>query len=114
MTPRVALTLALVFHELTTNAVEVRRAVGAGGPDRGELAHRARAPRSRRCCGSNGASAAGRRSTAPARRGFGSRFIEGSVAAELQGMARLHFDAAGLRCTMEIPHEVAMPVDGSE
>ena len=39
----------------------------------------------------------------PARRGFGSRFIEGSVAAELQGVAKLQFDPTGLRCTMEIP-----------
>jgi two-component sensor histidine kinase len=41
----------------------------------------------------------------PERRGFGSRFIEGSVAAELQGIARLAFEPAGLVCTMEIPFD---------
>ena len=36
---------------------------------------------------------------------FGSRFIEGSVASELQGKARLDYDPAGVVCTMEIPLE---------
>jgi hypothetical protein len=44
---------------------------------------------------------------APERRGFGSRFIEGSVAAELQGIARLAFEPAGLVCTMEIPFDAS-------
>jgi two-component sensor histidine kinase len=39
----------------------------------------------------------------PENRGFGSRFIESSVASELRGTARLDFDAAGLCCTMRIP-----------
>jgi two-component sensor histidine kinase len=44
----------------------------------------------------------------PSRLGFGSRFIEGSVAAELQGTARLDFHATGLCCTMDIPIESAI------
>ena len=43
----------------------------------------------------------------PERRGFGSRFIEGSVAAELQGTAKLAFERSGLVCTMEIPFDAA-------
>ena len=35
--------------------------------------------------------------TVPKRQGFGTRFIEGSVASELQGKARLDYDPAGLR-----------------
>ena len=91
MTPRVALTLALALHELTTNAAKY----GALSVPAGRIEVRwqiERRPSQRRCCGSNGASAAARRSTAPARQGFGTRFIEGSVASELQGTAQ-----AGLR-----------------
>ena len=40
---------------------------------------------------------------APTRQGFGSRFIEGSIATELRGTVRLAFDAAGLGCTMTVP-----------
>ena len=66
--------------------LEIRRAVGAGGPDRGALAGRAaafaaadavdRVARARRAAGGS-----------PERQGFGTRFIEGSVASELQGKA---------------------------
>jgi two-component sensor histidine kinase len=45
----------------------------------------------------------------PERQGFGTRFIEGSVASELQGAARLDFDPAGLVCTMEIPLDAVTP-----
>jgi two-component sensor histidine kinase len=47
--------------------------------------------------------------TVPARQGFGTRFIEGSVASELQGKARLDYDPAGLICTMDIPLELIAP-----
>ena len=43
VTPRVALTLALGLHELTTNADQIRRAVGAGRAHRRALAGRATA-----------------------------------------------------------------------
>ena len=111
VTPRMALTLAMVFHELTTNAVkygslsapagkvEVRWRVVPGPPPLLSIEWR-----------EHGGPAV----AAPTRRGFGSRFIEGSVAAELQGTARLIFDAAGLRCTMDVPHEVAVSVVESE
>ena len=96
VTPRVALTLAMVFHELTTNAVKYgalsavpgrvevnwRPVQGTSQPPLLWIEWRERE---------------GPPVTAPARRGFGSRFIEGSVSVELQGAARLHFDPAGLR-----------------
>ena len=109
VTPRVALTLAMVLHELTTNAVKYGSLSALAG--RVEVTWRI----------VRGASQApllwlewrerdGPPVAEPKRRGFGSRFIEGSVAAELQGTARMHFDAAGLRCTMEVPHEIAVAV----
>ena len=51
---------------------------------------------------------------APERRGFGTRFIEGSVASELKGNAKLDYDPAGLVCTMEIPLDAVVPdIDGN-
>jgi two-component sensor histidine kinase len=47
--------------------------------------------------------------TPPDRQGFGTRFIEGSVATELRGKARLSYDPAGLVCTMDIPLAAATP-----
>jgi two-component sensor histidine kinase len=43
----------------------------------------------------------------PQRRGFGSRLIESGVAAELGGTARLAYDAAGVRCEMIMPLDMA-------
>jgi two-component sensor histidine kinase len=51
----------------------------------------------------------GPRVAAPHRQGFGSRFIEGSVASELQGKVKLDYDPAGLVCTMKIPLDVVTP-----
>lgn len=100
VTPRVALTLALAMHELSTNAAKY----GALSVPEGRIAirwhvQRGTAPILRIEWRERG----GPEVRAPSKLGFGSRFIEGSVAAELQGKARLDFDAAGLRCTMEIP-----------
>ena len=36
-------------------------------------------------------------------RGFGSKLIEGSIAAELGGSARLAFERSGVRCEIVIP-----------
>jgi two-component sensor histidine kinase len=46
---------------------------------------------------------------APARYGFGSRFIVHSIASELKGHTKLDYDEDGLRCTIEIPLHAAMP-----
>ncbi len=109
--PRVALSLAMVFHELTTNAVKYgalsapagqveviwRTVPGAGQQPQLSIEWHERG---------------GPAVAVPTRQGFGSRFIEGSVAAELRGIARLHFDAEGLRCTIDVPLESAIAVPG--
>jgi PAS domain S-box-containing protein len=104
VTPRIALTLALAMHELSTNAskygalsvsggrIEIRWQVLRGTPPVLRIEWRER----------DGPSV-----QEPERRGFGTRFIEGSVAAELQGKAVLSFEPKGLRCTMDIPFEPA-------
>ena len=94
--PRAVLTLAMAFHELTTNAAKYGALASPGG--RIEIGwHRiaAAGEAAGRNCGSTGSRQAGRRSSSPTRRGFGSRMIEGSIAAELGGSARMMFDAGG-------------------
>ncbi len=113
VTPRVALTLAMVLHELTTNAVKYGSLSAPAG--RVEVTWRiVRAPSQPPLLWLEWRESNGPPVAEPKRRGFGSRFIEGSVAAELQGAARLHFDASGLRCTMEVPHEAAVAVPDEE
>jgi PAS domain S-box-containing protein len=104
--PRAALTLALVLHELTTNAgkygalsvangrVTVRWQIQKGSPQ--ELLVLEWQEHD------------GPQVSAPTRQGFGSRFIESSIASELRGTARLDFDAAGLHCTITLPLARAM------
>jgi two-component sensor histidine kinase len=106
--PRAALTLALALHELTTNAakygslsvpngrVTVRWKID-DGPTQQFLALE--------WCEHDGPPVA-----VPTRQGFGTRFIEGSIASELRGTARLSFDVAGLCCTMAIPLATATAV----
>ncbi|MBM3527836.1 MAG: PAS domain S-box protein [Alphaproteobacteria bacterium] len=100
--PRIALTLALALHELTTNAAKY----GALSNPAGRIAIRWRVrdgdlPTRRLWI--EWSEQGGPEVSAPRHQGFGTRFIVGSVSAELQGTARLDFAAEGLRCTMEIP-----------
>jgi PAS domain S-box-containing protein len=113
VTPRVALTLAMVLHELTTNAAKYGSlSVPAGRVDlHWRIVH---APSQQPILWLEWRESGGPQVSPPERQGFGSRFIEGSIGSELQGTARLSFDPAGLRCTMEIPHEVALTVADSE
>jgi two-component sensor histidine kinase len=43
----------------------------------------------------------------PQQRGFGTKLIEGGIAAELGGTATLAFSPDGLRCAIDIPFEAA-------
>ncbi|EIZ86854.1 signal transduction histidine kinase, partial [Methylobacterium sp. GXF4] len=43
------------------------------------------------------------RRTPPARVGFGTRLISGGVRRELDGIVDLAFEAAGLRCYLDVP-----------
>jgi PAS domain S-box-containing protein len=100
--PRAALTLALVIHELTTNAVKY----GALSVPGGRIEAKWRVVRPSGLPPSlkfEWIERGGPAVPAPERRGFGSRFIESSVASELKGKAVLSFDPGGIRCTMEFP-----------
>jgi two-component sensor histidine kinase len=108
VTPRVALTLAMALHELTTNATKYGAlSVPAGRIDIGwRIERQAGQPALLRI---EWRERNGPPVVTPKRQGFGTRFIEGSVASELQGKAMLDYDRAGLRCTMDIPLENATP-----
>lgn len=103
LTPRMALTLGMVFHELATNAAKH----GALSVPQGrvDVAWSATRP-------PDGAPAflrlTWRESDGPTvpprtRRGFGSRLIEGSVASELSGKVTLDLPPQGLSCELVVP-----------
>ena len=106
--PRVALTLALGLHELTTNASKY----GALSLPAGRIEVRwrvERPPSEAAMLWIEWRERGGPPVAVPERQGFGTRFIEGSVASELQGAARLDFAPTGLICTMEIPLDSVTP-----
>jgi PAS domain S-box-containing protein len=108
VTPRVALTLALGLHELTTNATKY----GALSVPEGSIEVRWRIERPERAppmLAFEWRERGGPAVSVPERKGFGTRFIVGSVASELRGKAQLDFDAAGLVCTIQIPLEHVVP-----
>jgi PAS domain S-box-containing protein len=101
--PRAVLTLAMAFHELTTNAAKYGALSIPGG--RIEIDwHSFRreddgCPLLRIVWAEQG----GPPVSGPRERGFGSKLIEGSIAAELGGCASLTFEPTGLRCEIDIP-----------
>ena len=112
--PRAVLTLAMAFHELTTNAAKYGALSVPGGhmeicwqPVPAEAGGRAQLR-------IDWIERDGPPVAAPQRRGFGSKLIEGSIAAELGGSVRLVFEPAGLRCEIVIPLEAATIRDASE
>jgi PAS domain S-box-containing protein len=95
--PRAALSLALVLHELATNAAKY----GALSVPAGKivLSWQMKAD----LLVFDWREQGGPPVSKPEQRGFGTRFIEGSVASELNGKAQLDFEPGGLRCTIELP-----------
>ena len=98
VTPRLAICLALTFHELATNAVKYGALSTPDGSVRIQWSVAGR--------GDEAALALEWRETngpevhAPARRGFGTRLIERSLSAEPGGAAELVFDREGLVCRL--------------
>jgi PAS domain S-box-containing protein len=101
LAPQAALMLAMIFHELATNAAKYG---SLSAPDgrlalSWKIATGADSPRLRIEWQESG----GPQVSEPARRGFGSKLVERGITQELKGSAEMTFDPAGLRCTMEIP-----------
>ena len=95
--PGAALTMALVFHELATNAVKY----GALSVEKGRvnLTWKLDAPDERLRL--EWVETRGPRVAPPTHRGFGSRLIERGLKGELRGHAELNFKPGGLVCVME-------------
>ncbi|HXL68977.1 MAG TPA: HWE histidine kinase domain-containing protein [Xanthobacteraceae bacterium] len=101
LAPQASLMLAMIFHELATNAAKY----GSLSAPTGQLAlswkvANGSGPRRLRI---EWQESGGPQVTEPARRGFGSKLVERGITQELKGSAEMTFDPGGLRCTMEIP-----------
>lgn len=98
--PKAALALALVFHELATNAAKYGAFSQAGGHlevlwslTNGEQP----------CIHLSWKETGGPPTTVPTTSGFGTTLIQRSLAYELQGATALRFEPDGLRCDIEFP-----------
>ncbi|HZL29808.1 MAG TPA: PAS domain S-box protein [Pseudolabrys sp.] len=101
--PRAVLTLAMVFHEMTTNAAKYGALSAQGGRIEitwQRLAAEGDQPPNLQI---EWVEQGGPAVAEPEQRGFGTKLIEGSVAGELGGSTRMTFAPAGLRCEMVIP-----------
>ena len=97
LAPGAALTLALVFHELATNAVKY----GALSVDGGRVSLTWALDSSEEALTLAWTERGGPPVARPTRKGFGSRLIERGFRGELNGSARMTYEPAGLVCTMK-------------
>jgi two-component sensor histidine kinase len=99
--PRATLTVAMVLHELATNAIKHGALANASGRISLEWRFVEDAPerRLRIIWRETG----GPPVEPPGRKGFGSTLIEAGVAYELNGTATLSFEPSGVICTIDFP-----------
>jgi len=95
--PGPALTMALVFHELATNAVKY----GALSTESGRVDLIWRFDEAAEQLGLIWAESGGPPVTPPTRVGFGSRLIQRALRGDLHGSATLNYDHDGFTCAME-------------
>jgi two-component system CheB/CheR fusion protein len=110
LTPRAALSLALVIHELMTNASKHGALSSPSG--RVEVIWSIRRDSNERTVKLEWTESGGPRVKPPTRRGFGRRLIEEGISYELAGRAELAFAPGGLRCRIEVPASDALTDDG--
>ncbi|QPC95939.1 hypothetical protein GA829_36115 (plasmid) [Mesorhizobium sp. INR15] len=107
--PQACLALAMILHELATNAVKY----GALSVPAGlvSIAWRADLDGKKKTIAIDWTESDGPSVETPSRRGQGTRFIERSIAYELKGKASVAFERDGLRATLTFPSITAiMPV----
>jgi PAS domain S-box-containing protein len=100
--PKAGLTLAMVFHELATNAAKYG-ALSNGGAGKIDIAWQVDATPQGDRIRLRWRESGGPRVTPPSRKGFGSRLIEGGLAQDLDGEVRLDYAPEGLVCQIEMP-----------
>jgi two-component sensor histidine kinase len=100
--PRYVLALGMTLHELTTNAAKYGALSVEDG--RVDIVWRVTTGESgARRLAMEWRESGGPPVTTPPRRGYGTRLINGGIGHELGGTVQLDFDAAGLRCTIDVP-----------
>ncbi len=103
--PNAAVSLAMAFHELATNAAKY----GSLSTASGVVEVNWTADKSSEHPGESLAleidwrESGGPPVALPSRRGFGSRFVEQALAREFDGVCELIFEPKGLRCHMRLP-----------
>jgi two-component sensor histidine kinase len=101
------LTLAMAFHELATNAAKYGALSAPAGRVEIHWQSVRVADHRRSVLRIDWIEQEGPAVTHPQQRSFGSKLIEGSIAAELGGTAHLAFAPEGLHCEIVIPLEKA-------
>lgn len=101
LSPRAALTLAMVLHELATNAAKYGALSAPGGTVSvsWNVANGTTTPAMHIAWRETG----GPQVKPPKRRGFGSRLVEQGVHQELDGAAAIAFERDGLTCNIDFP-----------
>lgn len=112
LTARQSLALALALHELATNAAKYGALSNETG--RVRIAWRVGLGAARESLRFEWRESGGPPVVAPDRKGFGSRLIEQSLAAEFGGEVVVSYDPAGLLCTIEAdlqldPEDAVLP-----
>ncbi|TYC91694.1 HWE histidine kinase domain-containing protein [Novosphingobium sp. BW1] len=106
LSPRLTVALSMTLHELTTNAIKY----GALSNDRGRVRIRwQRAPEAPHAMTLEWSEEDGPVVEIPAHKGFGTRLIEGSMAAEYGGSVVIDYLPTGVHCTMGFMVPVAPP-----
>jgi PAS domain S-box-containing protein len=103
--PETALMLAMVLHELATNAAKYGSLAGAEGKLNvsWSVANGMFPPRLKIDWSETG----GPQVHPPTRRGFGSRLLDRAINQQLGGTAEIAFEPTGVRCQIEIPFAYA-------
>lgn len=101
LSPRIALALGMVIHELATNATKYGSLSSAAGRIdlRWTIDKTGPSPR----LDFEWRESAGPAISEPTRQGFGTRFIERSIVRDLGGELHLRFERAGLQCRFGFP-----------
>ncbi|MFT3809081.1 MAG: HWE histidine kinase domain-containing protein [Micropepsaceae bacterium] len=103
LTPRAAVALGMVAHELATNAAKYGAL--SNGEGRVMAAWRLEAGKTGKTLNLDWRELGGPKVSPPSKRGFGSRLIRMSLEGELGGSTDLRFDPDGLTCNISIPIE---------
>ena len=104
LSPRIGLLLGMLIHELATNATQHGALSLGGGKVRLQWSV-SEADDRRRGLSLRWTESGGRSVTLPAKRGFGIRLLERSVAKDLRGRVDLRFPPAGVQCDIDFPLE---------